>query len=80
MDQIRGGASAVARVLVESPEPIVAPALFPGARRPICSGMNADRATVPIEVHAPDDLPTSVRDEIRDQFWVAFDAFIQGRR
>jgi ribosome-associated translation inhibitor RaiA len=30
--------------------------------------MNADRATVPIEVHAPDDLPTSVRDEIRDQF------------
>jgi ribosome-associated translation inhibitor RaiA len=30
--------------------------------------VNADRATVPIEVHAPDDLSRSERGEIRDRF------------
>lgn len=39
-----------------------------GTRCPIWLGVNADRATVPIEVHAPDDLSRSERGEIRERF------------
>ncbi|MEA2146127.1 MAG: hypothetical protein QOG59_1714, partial [Solirubrobacteraceae bacterium] len=46
----------------------VARRLLAGTRCPISLGVNADRATLPIEVHAPDGLSPSERGEIRERF------------